>query len=289
MKKVFTIVLSAALLLGLLSACGGTAGFDSGKEISVITREDGSGTRSAFIELFGIEVKDADGNKKDYTTKEAVTAKQTDIMITNVTMNQYAIGYISLGSMNDSVKALDIGGVKATVENVKNGSYEIWRPFYVATKGEAEGLAKDFIDFILSAEGQDVVTARSHIAIDDAAAAYAGDKPSGKLVITGSSSVTPVMEKLREAYLELNTNAAIELQQSDSSAGLLDAQDGTCDIAMSSRELKDSEKETLVPVQIAQDGIAVIVNLENPLTGLTKEQVKSIFTGETLMWNGVIA
>ena len=289
MKRMLTIALAAALLLGLFSACGGGAGFDSGKEIGVITREDGSGTRSAFIELFGIEVKDADGNKKDYTTREAVTAKQTDIMITNVTMNQYAIGYISLGSMNDSVKALDIAGVKATVENVKDGSYEIWRPFYVATKGEAEGLARDFIDFVLSAEGQAVVAARSHIAIEDDAPAFSGDKPSGKLVITGSSSVTPVMEKLREAYLDINPNAAVELQQSDSSAGLLDAQDGNCDIAMSSRELKDSEKEILVPVRIALDGIAVIVNLENPLTGLTKEQVKSIFTGETLLWNGVIA
>jgi len=288
MRKMLAIALAAMLLLGLLGACGG-AGFDKAKEITVITREDGSGTRSAFIELFGIEEKLADGSKKDHTTKEAITAKQTDVMITNVTRNQYAIGYISLGSMNDSVKALDIGGVRATVGNVKDGSYEIWRPFYVATKGETEGLAKDFIGFILSAEGQAVVTAKQHIPVDGSAPAYAGDKPEGKLRITGSSSVTPVMEKLREAYLALNPAATIEVQQSDSSGGLLDAQEGNCDIAMSSRDLKDSELAALIPVQIALDGIAVIVNLENPLDNLTKEQVKSIFTGETLVWDGVIA
>jgi len=286
MKKALTILFAAALLLPLLAACGGD-GFDGSKEIAVITREDGSGTRGAFVELFGIEEKLADGGKKDHTTKEAVTAKQTDIMINNVARNKYAIGYISLGSLGDSVKALDIEGVKATVDNVKNGSYEISRPFYVATKGVAEALAKDFIDFILSAQGQAVVNARGHIPLDENAAEFAGSMPGGKLVVAGSSSVTPVMDKLREAYLALNPQAVIEVHQSDSSGGLLSAVNGTCDIAMSSRELKDSEKETLVPVRIALDGLAVVVNRENPVDGLTKAQVKAIFTGETLTWDGV--
>ena len=291
-KKTITLLLTALLLLGLFACGKPAAGFDSSKGIEVITREDGSGTRSAFIELFGIEEKLEDGNKKDRTTREAITARQTDIMITNVTQNQYAVGYISLGSMSDRVKALDIEGAAATVENVKNGSYAISRPFYVATKGEAGGLAADFIAFILSAEGQAVVEARGHIAMDEAAPAFARDlaaMPEGKLVVAGSSSVTPVMEKLREAYLALSPNAVIEIQQSDSSGGLLALADGTCDIAMSSRDLKDSELETLMPVQIALDGIAVIVSNDNPVDGLTKEQVKSIFTGETLTWDGVVA
>jgi len=288
-KKTITLLLTALLLLGLFACGKPAAGFDSSKGIEVITREDGSGTRSAFIELFGIEEKLADGSKKDRTTREAITARQTDIMITNVTQNQYAVGYISLGSMSDRVKALDIEGAAATVENVKNGSYAISRPFYVATRGEAGGLAQDFIAFILSAEGQAVVNARGHIAIDDDAPAYEGEAQGGKLVVEGSSSVTPAMEKLREAYLALNPDAVIEIQQTDSSGGLLSLTGGTCDIAMSSRDLKDSELETLMPVQIALDGIAVIVSNDNPADNLTKEQVKSIFIGETLTWDGVIA
>ena len=288
-KKTIPLLLTALLLLGLFACGKPAAGFDSSKGIEVITREDGSGTRSAFIELFGIEEKLADGSKKDRTTREAITARQTDIMITNVTQNRYAVGYISLGSMSDRVKALGIEGAAATVENVKNGSYAISRPFYVATRGEAGGLAQDFIAFILSAEGQAVVNARGHIAIDDDAPAYEGEAQGGKLVVEGSSSVTPAMEKLREAYLALNPDAVIEIQQTDSSGGLLSLTGGTCDIAMSSRDLKDSELETLVPVQIALDGIAVIVSNDNPADNLTKEQVKSIFIGETLTWDGVIA
>jgi len=288
MKKAFAAALAAALLTGLLSACAGGAGFNSGKEIGVVTREDGSGTREAFIELFGILEKGGGGRRKDHTTKEAVTAKQTDIMIGNVARNRYAAGYISLGSMNGSVKALDIEGVPASIENVKNGSYVIARPFYVATKGEARGLAKHFIDFILSAQGQAVVEARGHIPVGVSAFACEPGPMEGKLTVTGSSSVAPVMEKLREAYLAVNPAAVIEVQQSDSSGGLLDAQQGNCDIAMSSRDLKDSELESLVPVRIALDGIAVIVNLENPVDNLTREQVKAIFTGETLNWNGVL-
>ena len=267
------------------ASVGGTGKvtFDTTKEIAVISREDGSGTRGAFIELFGIEVKGDDGSKKDMTTKEAVIAKQTDVMMQNIVGDKYGIGYISLGSLNNTVKALQIDGIAASAENVKNGSYAIARPFNLATKGEPTGLAKDFIDFMMAAEGQAVVSG-SYIAVVENAAPYAGDKPSGKIVVAGSSSVSPVMEKLKEAYLEVNTGATIEIQQSDSSAGMTGAIDGTCDIGMASRELKESELADLTPVQIALDGIAVIVNNENPVSSLASEQVRGIFTGETTQW-----
>ena len=283
MKKTAS-VLCAILLLASLFGCNNSAAFDTSKLISVVSREDGSGTRGAFIELFGIEVKGDDGSKKDMTTKEAIIAKQTDVMMTNIAGDKYAIGYISLGSLNNTVKAVQIEGVTASAENVKNGTYPISRPFNIAVKGEPGGLAKDFISFILSAEGQAVV-AKSYIAISESAPAYAGDTPSGKIVVAGSSSVTPVMEKLKEAYLEINTGANIEIQQSDSSAGMTGAIDGTCDIGMASRELKDSELEQLAPTQIALDGIAVIVNNGNPTANMTKDQVKGIFMGEMTSWN----
>ncbi len=261
--------------------------FDTNKDISVVSREDGSGTRGAFIELFDLEQKNEDGTKKDLTTKEAVIAKQTDVMMANIAGNKFAIGYISLGSLNETVKAVQIDGVTASAENVKNGTYSIVRPFNIVTKGDASGLAKDFIDYILSADGQEVV-GKSYIKIADSATAYAGSKPSGKIMVAGSSSVTPVMEKLKEAYLVVNPNAAIEIQQTDSSAGIKSAIDGSCDIGMASRELKDSEKAELKSIQIALDGIAVIANKENTVTSLTKDQVKAIFTGEMLKWSETI-
>ncbi|MDR1059745.1 MAG: substrate-binding domain-containing protein [Clostridiales bacterium] len=263
------------------------ADFDASKDISVVSREDGSGTRGAFIELFGIEERGDDGSRKDRTTKDAIIAKQTDVMMTNIAGDKYAIGYISLGSLNSTVKAVKIDGVDATTGNVKNGSYAIARPFIIATKGEPSAPAADFIAFMLSADGQAVI-GQSYIAIDEAAPAYAPSGASGKIVVAGSSSVTPVMEKLKEAYAALNSGAAVEIQQSDSSTGLNDAVSGTCDIAMSSRELKESELAELAPVQIAIDGIAVIVNNSSPLDGLSKDQVKSIFTGETLKWGDAL-
>lgn len=253
----------------------------------MVSREDGSGTRGAFIELFGVEVKDADGNKKDMTTKEAVIANKTGVMMTNIANDPYAIGYISLGSLDDTVKALDIDGVKADTDNVKNGSYKISRPFMIATKGQPAGLAKDFVDFILSREGQGIVAAGGYIAINDNAPAYVGGKPSGKITVGGSSSVTPIMEKLQEAYIAINPAAIIEIQLSDSTNGMNGAMDGTFDIGMASRELKDSEKEQLTDLAIALDGIAVIVNLDNPLSGIAAEQVRAIFSGETGTWSGV--
>ncbi|MDR2655605.1 MAG: substrate-binding domain-containing protein [Oscillospiraceae bacterium] len=279
------VLLAVFAAASAFTGCGGA--FDTSQAINVISREDGSGTRGAFIELFGVEVKDADGNKKDMTTKEAVVAKQTDVMMTNVSGSQYAIGYISLGSLNDTVKALSIEGAAASTENVKNGSYTVHRPFFIATKGTPGELAQDFIGFILSAEGQEVI-GKSYIPISESPAAYAGGKPSGKIVVAGSSSVTPIMEKLKEAYLAINAGAAIEIQQSDSSAGMTSAIEGSCDIGMSSRELKDSELAELTPTQIATDGIAVIVNKDNPVSNLSKEEIRAIFTGEILTWDSII-
>ncbi len=208
-------------------------------------------------------------------------------MLMNIQNDLYAIGYVSLGSLNETVKAVNIDGVEATTDNVKNGTYPIARPFNIATKGEPIALAQDFIDFILSAEGQAVI-GKSYIAAQEDAAAYAGSKPAGKIVVAGSSSVTPVMEKLKEAYIAINPNATIEIQQSDSSAGLSNAIEGVCDIAMASRELKDSEKEQLTGIQIALDGIAVIVNNGNPASDLSKDQVKSIFTGAVTTWGAIV-
>ncbi|GHT91974.1 phosphate-binding protein PstS 2 [Spirochaetia bacterium] len=286
MKKTILLVLA---VVSLFAGCakGNQAAFDKAKAIGVVSREDGSGTRGAFIELFGIEVRGSDGSRKDMTTKEAVIAKQTDVMMTNIAGDKYAIGYISLGSLNSTVKAADIEGVKASTENVKNGAYTVSRSFNIATRGEPKELAADFITFILSAEGQAVV-AKSYIAVIENAHAFTGSRLSGKIVVAGSSSVTPIMEKLKEAYTALNPNANIEIQMSDSSAGMTGAIDGTCDIGMASRELKDSELAVLSATQIALDGIAVIVNNENPVTNLTKEEVKGIFTGAMVNWSDVI-
>ena len=255
-------------------------------EVNVISREEGSGTRGAFIELFGIEQKNEDGEKTDYTTDDCDITNSTSVMMTSVAGNDCAIGYISLGSMNETVKALLIDGVKASVENIKNGSYKVARPFNIATKSEVSDSAKDFIAFIMSAEGQAVIEANGYIAVAEDAPAFDGGKVSGKIVIAGSSSVTPVMEKLKEAYENMNPNVEIELQQSDSSSGMASAIDGVCDIGMASRELKESELEKgLTGLIIAMDGIAVIVSLDNPVEGLTTEQVRDIYMGVITDWS----
>jgi phosphate transport system substrate-binding protein len=257
--------------------------FNANSNISVVTREEGSGTRDAVRDLF--DIKDADG--KENVTPEAIVQDSTGNLMTSVANNPYAIGYCSLASLNDTVKALDIDGVAATSANVKNGSYKIQRPFYLATMGEANGLAKDFIEFILSAEGQQAAIKRC-IPIDDNAPAYSGGAPAGRIVVGGSSSVSPVMEDLIAAYKAINPNAEIELQTSDSSKGMSDAKSGAYDIGMASRKLKDTEiDDGLVPIYIAIDGIAVIVNSGNPISAMTSEQVKNIYNGGIANWNGV--
>ncbi len=283
MKKVVGILLSLALLAGTAVAAGE---FDYAQDITVVSREEGSGTRGAFIELLGVEKKDESGNKIDYTTEEAVITNSTNVMMTTVAGNEAAIGYSSMGSLNGTVKALKVDGAEATVENIKSGAYQVSRPFNIATRGEVSEAAQDFISYILSAEGQAVVSENGYIPLDDAPA-YAGKQVSGKIVVAGSSSVTPVMEKLKEAYASVNPNAEIEIQTSDSTTGMQSAIDGVCDIGMASRALKDSELEAgLTGTTIAMDGIAIIVNPNNPVDGMTAAQIEQIFTGEVTTWEG---
>lgn len=281
MKKFLGILLSLMMIMGATAAM---AEFDYTQDITVVSREEGSGTRGAFIELLGVEKEDEAGNKVDYTTEEAVITNNTNVMMTTVAGNEAAIGYSSMGSLNDTVKALKVDGVEATVENIKSGDYKVSRPFNIATKGEVSEVAQDFISYILSAEGQAVVSDNGYIPLDDAPA-YAGKQVSGKIVVAGSSSVTPVMEKLKEAYAALNPNAEIEIQQSDSTTGMQSAIDGVCDIGMASRDLKDSELEAgLTGTTIAMDGIAIIVNPANPVDSMTVEEIEQIFTGAVTTW-----
>ena len=267
---------------------GAEAGdWDSSSDITIVSREDGSGTRGAFIELFGIQ-EEMDGEKVDMTTEEAQITNSTSVMMTTVAGDEYAIGYISLGSLDESVKALKIDGAEATAENVKSGDYKVSRPFNIATKKDLDNeVAKDFINYIMSAEGQKVVEDNGYIAVEGAEA-FEGTQPSGKAVVGGSSSVSPVMEKLAEAYKEVNPNAEIELQTTDSTTGMTSAIDGSYDIGMASRELKEEEIAELDAKVIATDGIAVIVNNNNAMDELSSDQVKAIYTGEALTWDEVV-
>lgn len=321
-KKVLSVLLAAVMCAGVLAGCGGSdsssdaAGAEATAEateaaaeeteapaeeaaeetsgamptgmISVCSREDGSGTRGAFVELFGVQ-QEVDGEDVDMTTPEANITNSTSVMMTTVAGDQNAIGYISLGSLDDSVKAVKIDGAEATVENVTSGTYKVSRPFNIATTEDVSEVTQDFINFIMSADGQAVVEEEGYIKASDEGA-FEGTQPSGKITVAGSSSVTPVMEKLKEAYLAVNPNAEIEVQQSDSTTGMTSAIDGICDIGMASRELKDSELEAgLQPTVIATDGIAVIVNNENGVDDLTTDQVKAIYTGEVTTWEEALA
>lgn len=262
--------------------------WDSSNDISVVSREDGSGTRGAFIELFGVEEKDENGEKMDMTTEEAAITNSTSVMINTVAGNEYAIGYISLASLDDNVKAVKIDGAEATVDNIKSGSYKIQRPFNIVTKDGLSDVAQDFVNYIMSTEGQQIVEDNNGIPMDDVKP-YEGNGATGKIVVSGSSSVSPIMEKLKEAYLAVNTGAEIEIQTNDSTTGVTSVIDGLCDIGMASRELKDTETEQGVTATvIALDGIAVIVNNDSAVDELSSEQVKSIYTGEALTWDEVV-
>ncbi|MDD2553665.1 MAG: substrate-binding domain-containing protein [Desulfotomaculaceae bacterium] len=278
------MVLLSVFALVALTGCGG----GTSDEITVISREDGSGTRGAFVELFGIEQKDASGNKVDYTSEDADITNSTSVVMASVSSNKNAIGYISLGSLNDTVKAVKIDGAEATIENIKSGTYKASRPFSVATTGQVSEATQAFIDFIVSADGQAVIEDNGYISAIDGAA-HSRNPISGKIVVAGSSSVTPVMEKLKEAYAVVNPDANIEIQQSDSTTGMNSAIEGICDIGMASRALKDSEiKAGLTHTAIALDGIAVIVNNDSPISELTSDQVKAIFMGETTSWSEIL-
>ena len=283
MKNMMKKILCGAAALCLMASAA-AAEFDAGKLIDVISREDGSGTRGAFVELTGVEQK-IDGKKVDMTTEDAQITNNTAVMMTTVAGDTYAIGYISLGSLNDSVKAVKVAGVEATAENVKSGAYKVARPFNIAWKEDAlSDAGKDFIAYILSSEGQAIVNANGYVGSDDAAA-YEAAGVTGKVVVAGSSSVSPVMEKLAEAYMAANTGVEIEIQTSDSTTGMASAMEGSCEIGMASRELKEAEAAELESTAIAMDGIAVIVNNENPVENLSLEQIGAIYTGETTVWN----
>ena len=289
MKKFAAIFMCAALAVGALSGCSSNENSSTadnstaGNPISVVTREDGSGTRGAFVELFGIE--DADGN--DAITQSAEISNSTSVVMTTVAGNPDAIGYISLGSLDNTVKALEIDGVAATVDNINNGTYKVYRPFNIATKEGLSETAQDFVNFIMSEQGQAIVAEEGYISVENSGS-YTPSGKTGNVTVSGSSSVTPVMQVLKEEYEALNPDVTIELQQSDSTTGVNDAIAGTSDIGMASRALKDSELEQgVVGTVIANDGIAVIVNNESTVTGLTSEQVKGIYMGELTNWSEV--
>lgn len=312
MKRKIALVCAAAMALSL-AACGNTASesttsestasesssatteaaeetasdFDNTQAITVITREEGSGTRGAFIELTGVEEKNEAGEKVDNTSAGAATQNSTNGVMTTVANDETAIGYISLGSLNDTVKAVTVGGVAASAETVKDGTYTLARPFNIVTNGDAtDPLAVDFLNFCMSTEGQAIATEEGYIGGEGEA--FESTMPSGSITVGGSSSVSPLMEKLIEAYKAVNANASIEMLTTDSTVGVSGALDGTYTIGMASRELKDSEVEAGAKATVlAMDGIAVIVNPANPIEDLTTEQIKSIYTGETATWDAI--
>lgn len=291
MKPTLKKITAMALAITAAASVFAAPKFNSKKSISVLSREDGSGTRGAFIELFGVEQKNSSGKKVDYTTDEAAITNSTSVMLTSVAGDNYSIGYVSLGSLNDSVKALKIDGVQATIDNIKNGSYKISRPFNIAVKANISAAAQDFVNFIMSDQGQKIVENNKYISVDTNSAYIfkSSGKASGKVVVAGSSSVSPVMEKLIEAYKSVNPNVKIELQTSDSTTGITNAASGTCDIGMASRSLKETEKSKgLKEITIAMDGIAVVVNKSNPLDNANKNTVRDIYTGKIQKWNEII-
>lgn len=277
-KKIVTVammIMCAVMMIG----CGEK---DGDKEISVISREDGSGTRDAFTELLGIMEDDVDN-----TTVNAEITNSTSVMMTTVLGNTEAIGYVSLGSLNDSVKAIKVDGVEATTDNVSSGDYAVARPFNIVTGGEVSENAQDFINFIMSKEGQTIVSEEGYISVGSDSS-YTASGLTGTVTLAGSTSVAPVMEKIAEKYMELNEGVTIEIQQSGSGAGITSTIEGVCDIGMSSRELKENEiAEGVAATKIAMDGIAVIVNVDNTVEDLTSEQIKDIFVGKTTKWSEV--
>ncbi|RGG61258.1 substrate-binding domain-containing protein [Ruminococcus sp.] len=280
-SKLAAIFTSVALAATMLASCGGNS-----DKITVISREDGSGTRGAFIELTGIEEKDSNGNKTDNTKKDALICKSTDVVLTQVSGDKNAIGYISFGSLNDTVKALKVEDVEPSTATIESGDYKIVRPFNIAVKDGLSDAAQDFENYILSSEGQDIIEKAGYIKIDKSAAAYTSNNASGKVVVSGSSSVTPVMEKLAEAYQKANTNVTVDVQQSDSSTGIKDAINGTSDIGMASRDISDDElSQGIKSVTIAQDAIAVIVNKDNAVDDITMDEIKAIYTGSKTTWS----
>lgn len=294
MKRNLSLVLVTVLLIGVITGCSKSAApptgndFDANKTINLVSREDGSGTRGAFVEIVGILEKDSSGNKVDRTYEEAIIQNSTDAVMTTVAGDKYSIGYISLGSLNDTVKAIKVENIEATSDNVKDGSYKIARPFNLTYKDDISTLAKDFLNFILSKDGQDIVTKGKYVSVSDDLPSYTSSDQNGDIVIAGSTSVTPIIEKLAEVYQDLNQGVNIEIQSTGSSAGIQSVMEGTADIGMASRELKDSELKVLKSEVIAIDGIAVITSKENAIDNITIDQIKSIYIGEITKWDEII-
>lgn len=293
-KAVISAVLAVCVISAVFAGCKTAGDKENDKvdnsnfsaitgEINVISREEGSGTRDAFTELMGI----VDENDVDNTAETAEITGSTSVMITTVKGNPRAIGYISLGSLSQDVKAVSLDGISPSVEAVKDGSYKLQRPFVIAYKdGKLSEVSQDFVSFIMSKTGQAIIEEEGYISAD-AEADYKPSNLSGTVTISGSTSVAPVIEVIADKYKELNPNVQIEIQQPGSGAGIEAAMQDTVEIAMSSRALKDDEAKALTPVQIALDGIAVIVNNDNSIENLTSQQIKSIFTGETTSWEEV--
>ncbi|MBF0780971.1 MULTISPECIES: substrate-binding domain-containing protein [unclassified Granulicatella] len=300
MRKSFVKMLALVSIGGALAACGNngststsSSSSDTGKttqqvvdlgEINVISREDGSGTRGAFIEIAGVTTK-VDGKEKDNTTKTATIQNNTEGVVSAVTGDKTAIGYISLGSLGDNVKAVKIDGVQANAENVVNGTYKLQRPFNIAWQKDLSELGQDFITFIDSKQGQEIVTKSKYVSHVKDPKEYKASGKTGSLSVVGSTSVTPLMEKLVEGYKKLNPNVTVDITSNGSSAGMSAVMEKTADIGMASRELKEKEAAAVEHKAIALDGIAIIVNKENSTDTLTLEQVKRIYTGQLTEWS----
>lgn len=297
-KKILALLTASVMVLGVAACSSSTEETTTEGEtteetteegsgmtgaISVISREEGSGTRGAFVELMGV----VDEDDNDITTVNAEITNSTSVMLTTVAGNPAAIGYVSLGSLSDEVKAIKVDGVAATVEDINNGTYKVARPFLVAYKdGSLTDVAQDFLNFIMSDDGQAIVNEEGYISVAEGNT-YTASGMSGRIVLAGSTSVSPVMEVLADAYKALNPDVTIEIQQTGSGAGITSAIEGVCDFGMSSRALTDEEAAELVNTQIATDGIAVVVNNENPVEDMTSDQIKGIYLGEITDWSEI--
>ncbi len=288
-NKKILLILSIVLISSLaVTGCSKdkVTEFNSEKDITVVARDSASGTRGAFHEIMNIKVKE-NNTVEDKLVVGALEFDGQDKVITAVEGDKYGIGYISLGSVSDRIKAVSVNGVKSTVENVKNGSYEVSRPFLLVTKGVESDLVKDFLKFSSSVKGQEIAVEMHYISAADKQTEYSSSGMSGIIKVAGSTSVTPLMEKLQEEYKALNPDVTFEMQSNGSSQGIKAAIDGSYDIGMSSRELKQEEESQLNRHILAIDGIAVIVNKENPINDISSENVTKIYTGEIAKWSSV--
>lgn len=306
--KALPLVAAAGLTLSAISPLV----FAQEGPITVISREDGSGTRGAFVEIVGVE----DENGNDLTTTEATIQNQTSGVMQAVGNDPQAMGYISLGSLDDTVKAVNVDGAEASAEAIVAGDYPIARPFLLAWNAEEElsEVSADFLNFIHSQEGQTVVEEEGYIAVTESGSQAEGEEteaaeetegasgaaslpnyePAGEglegtIEIVGSTSVTPIMERLAEVYGEYQNGVEINVSSVGSSAGIEAAINGTADFGMSSRALDEDEAGQVNSEEIAIDGIAVIVNLDNPVEELSLDTIRSIFLGEITAWEEATA